>query len=196
MEASDWIALAGIVAAVTVSIASLLLNRQAHREQLEREDLIRDRERKNVPHIEFRIDCNVYGQEGDYYLTEFLLDIRNQGNVQHKFRNIVLRARGIESGKVLCYWEGYEPRLSFPEKVLDDVSVIPKGYNYFFVEPGVEQVLTYVTMIPASIKYVLAHAVFEYDEFTPHTAEKVFEMKPRNAVVDNTHAKSNYWRES
>ncbi|NPV63653.1 MAG: hypothetical protein HPY61_13700 [Methanotrichaceae archaeon] len=178
MEASNWIALAGILATATVSIATLLLNRQAHREQLEREDLIRERERKNVPHIEFHIDCNVYGPEEGYYLTEFLLDIHNRGDVQHKFTNIVLRVRGIESGKALCYWEGYEPRLSFPKKVLNDVSVIPKGYNYFFVEPGVEQVLTYVTMIPASIRYVLAHAVFEYDEFTPHTAERVFELNP------------------
>jgi len=100
---------------------------------------------------EFRIDCNVYGPEDGYYLTEFLLDIHNCGDGQHTFKNIVLRVIGIESGKALCYWEGYEPRLSFPKKVLYDISVIPKWYNYFFVEPGVEQVLSYVAMILDSI---------------------------------------------
>jgi hypothetical protein len=107
-----------------------------------------------------------------------LLIIRNRGDIQHKFKKIVLRVRGIESGRPLSYWECYEPRLSFPAKVLDNVNIIPTGYDYFFVEPGVEQVLTYVTKIPSSIKYVQAHALFEYDELTSHTSERVFQIEP------------------
>jgi len=178
MEAKDWIALAGILATATISVISLILSRKAHKDQLAREDLIRKQERKDVPRIEFSIECNVYGPENGDFLTEFLLIIRNRGDIQHKFNRITLRVRGIENGRPLCHWEGYEPRLSFPERVLDNVNVIPKGYNYFFVEPGVVQVLTYVTKIPSSIKYVQAFALFEYDEYTPHTTERVFQMKP------------------
>jgi hypothetical protein len=178
MEAKDWIAIAGILATATVSIMSLILSRKAHIDQLAREDLIREQERKNVPRIEFSIKCNVYGPEKDNYLSEFLLIIRNRGDIQHKFKKIVLRVRGIESGRPLSYWECYEPRLSFPAKVLDNVNIIPTGYDYFFVEPGVEQVLTYVTKIPSSIKYVQAHALFEYDELTSHTSERVFQIEP------------------
>ena len=178
MDDKDWIAMAGILATVIISIISLILSRKAHKDQLAREDFIREQERKNVPRIEFSIECNVYGPENGDYLTEFLLIIRNRGDIQHKFKKIVLRVRGIESGKHLCYWEGYEPRLSFPARVLDNVNVIPEGYNYFFVEPGVVQVLTYVTKIPSSIKYVQAFALFEYDEHTPHTTERVFQMEP------------------
>jgi hypothetical protein len=178
MEDKDWIAMAGILATVIISVISLILSRKAHKDQLAREDLIREQERKNVPRIEFSIECNVYGPENGDYLTEFLLIIRNRGDILHKFKKIVLRVRGIESGKPLCYWGGYEPRLSFPARVLDNVNVIPAGYNYFFVEPGVVQVLTYVTKIPSSIKYVQAFALFEYDEHTPHTTERVFQMEP------------------
>jgi hypothetical protein len=35
-------------------------------------------------------------------------------------------------------------------------------------------VFTYVTRIPVAVKYILAHAEFAYDQFTPHTAERVF----------------------
>jgi hypothetical protein len=178
MEASDWIAIVGIVATASVSIIASIFSRQAHKEQLAREDLIRKQERKSVPRIEFSIDCNAYGPEKDDYLTEFLLIIRNRGDVRHEFKKIVLRVRGLESDKALCYWDGHEPRLSFPIKVLDDIDIIPEGYNYFFVEPGVDQILTYVTKIPSSIKYVMALALFEYDELTPHTTERVFQMRP------------------
>ena len=196
MEPTDWIALAGIVATALVAIVTLVVSQWTHRdqqarddrirreqqeredrqrqEQQEREDEIREQERFGVPHIEFGIDCNTYGPEGDSYLAELLLTICNRGRVQQKFRNIVLRVRGIEQGAPLSYWEDNEPRLSFPGVLVDDVSVLPKGYNYFFVEPGVQQLITYVTRIPASTRFLLAHAQCEYDQFTPHTAERVF----------------------
>jgi hypothetical protein len=60
--------------------------------------------------------------------------------------------------------------------LVDTVSVLPEGYNYFFVEPGVRQVITYAARIPATTRFLLAHARFEYDQFTPHTAERVFEV--------------------
>ncbi len=82
-----------------------------------------------------------------------------------------------EERKKRTYWQGNEPRLAFPVKLVDNVSILPKDYNFFFVEPGVEQAFTYVTKIPASTKYILAHAEFEYDQFTPHTTERVFPVK-------------------
>jgi hypothetical protein len=272
MEDKDWIAIAAILATAIVALISLFINlrynRQSNNDRVAREDLIRAQERKTVPHIEFSIECNVYGPEKGNYLAEFLLIACNRGDIQHKFKKIVLRVRGIESEKPLCYWNGHEPRLNFPVSILDyvylfswdkipeidngrlmeflvqkfdidwvrtakiekiendkiiqvsneknslflihnygeteailviddgridkfkvakendklniydNVNVIPAGYNYFFVEPGVKQVLTYVTKIPSSIKYVQAFALFEYDKYNPHTTERVFQMKP------------------
>jgi hypothetical protein len=268
MVDETWVALLGIIATLTIAIVSLWHSDKKQKEQQEREDGIRAQYRENASRIEFAIECNVYGPEKGDYLTEFLLIIRNKGNIRHEFRRIILRVRGIESEETLNYWENYEPRLDFPVTILDKlyafswdeipgndeaklrnflfkkcnfdwitnakiektnsgntieissnekkisiklndekakaelkvdklrtielaakmendklkiydrVNIIPAGYNYFFVEPGVMQVLTYVTKIPSSIGYVQAFALFEYDEYTPHTTERVFQMKP------------------
>ncbi len=148
-------------------------------EQQEREDMRQEKERTHQPRIEFGIDCTFYGPERDSYIVEFFLTSQNKGLIQQKFENMLLRVRGIESNQELTYFQGYEPRLNFPVKLLDSVSVIPPGYGYFFVEPGAKQTIAYITKIPLSIKYILAHAVFWYDENTNHVTEKVFQVTIR-----------------
>jgi hypothetical protein len=143
-------------------------------EQQKRENMRQEKERTHQPRIEFGIDCTFYGPEKDSYVVEFFLTAQNKGLIQQKFEKMLLRVRGIEGNQELTYFSGYEPRLNFPVKLLDNVSVIPQGYGYFFVEPGARQTIAYITKIPSSIKYILAHAVFWYDENTNHVTEKVF----------------------
>src|SRR5580704_17775141 len=69
------------------------------------------------------------------------------------FFSIRLRVRGIRCNYPLTYWKGYEPRVDFPDKLLSNdkfIEVIPKDmkWNYIFVEPGVEQEIKYLTLIP------------------------------------------------
>ena len=71
----------------------------------------------------------------------------------------------------------HEPRLEFPKTLIDNVPIIPDTLNFFFIEPGVEQIFTYITRLPSSIKYILATASFWYDPYTPHTTERVFQIK-------------------
>ncbi len=154
---------------------------QQHREdelreaQQRREADLREQRREDVPHIEFGIDLNVHGQEDGQYLAEFLLSIHNVGLVQQKFKSITLRVRGIPKGQPFETWQENAPRLLFPLKVIDDAPVIPNKYLYF-VEPGVRQSLTYVTSLPASLEYILAHVEFQYDRFALHSAERVFRI--------------------
>jgi hypothetical protein len=148
-------------------------------EQQKREDMRQEKERTHQPRIELDIDCTFYGPEKDSYIVEIFLTAQNQGLIQQKFERMILRVRGIESNQELTYFPGYEPRLNFPIKLLDNVSVIPKGYGYYFVEPSAKQTITYITKIPSSIKYILAHAVFWYDEETSHVTEKVFPVITR-----------------
>jgi hypothetical protein len=56
------------------------------------------------------------------------------------------------------------------------VEVIPPGYNFLFMEPEVTQTITYISKIPDSIRYILVHVEFHYDIYTPHTAERVFQL--------------------
>lgn len=74
-------------------------------------------------------------------------------------------------------------RINFPEKILKE-SIIPPQWNYIFVEPGVKQELIYTTRIPEDISFILATVEFHYDATTPHTAERMFELKipPSNNI--------------
>ena len=185
MEPSDWIAISGVAATVAVTVISLLVSSSAQRRQQdrddtrlkaqqEREDALRERRREDTPHIEFSVDCQIHGRRGDEYVVEFVLVASNTGSVQQRFTSILLRVRGIAEGRPLAYWPGNEPRLEFPITVLDDTEVKPPTLNYLFVEPGVRQVISYSTKIPAEIEYIAARVKFAYDVFTPHTAERVF----------------------
>lgn len=127
--------------------------------------------------LEFEINANFYGPEAGAYIAEFLFVARNKGNVQQKFNDIRIRVRGIDDGQGFQFWEGNEPRLNFPRRLVKQKSILPDDYSFFFVEPGIEQVFTYITKIPINTKYLLVHAEFEYDKYTPHTTERVFEVK-------------------
>jgi hypothetical protein len=187
MRPSDWIALCGIAATLLVASVSLFFSasmqrRQQqrdddlHRAQQKREDELRQSHGEDRLRIEFMVDCSVHGRVCEEFLVEFLISANNRGLVAWKFSSIVLRVRGIEEGFPLLPWHPTEPRLGFPVVVVDDAQVIPHTLNFFFVEPGVKQVFSYVTEVPARIRYILSHVEFEYDRFTPHTFERVFRL--------------------
>jgi len=199
MNPENWIALAGILATTIVAVVTLVINRQREKQQQERDDRLRKEQQEREdklrreqqeheaeeeakrrtynPHIEFEIRCNFHGPQEGSLIAEVLLTARNKGLIQQKFKDIRLRVRGIEADQALSFWAGNEPRLNFPLKIVSDASLLPENYNFFFVEPGIEQTFTYVTKVPLSVRYILVHAEFEYDAFTPHTAERVFTVK-------------------
>ncbi len=55
----------------------------------------------------------------------------------------------------------------FPEEIVED-EVKPKNWNYIFVEPGVIQRLSYITIIDAEIRTITARAEFYYKQYKPH----------------------------
>src|SRR5260370_181625 len=84
--------------------------------------------------------------------------------VGHYAKNIHVRDRGIKTNQTRSAWQKYPQRLYFPESLINEEVIPKKSINFFFIEPGVEQLITYVTRLPSSIKYILVHALFEYDE--------------------------------
>lgn len=206
MNAQNWISLVSVIATAAIAILSLLLSRRRERQQQERDDRLRreqqerdDRlrreqqqreeeiraaERHLVPRTDVTIDCHFYGPEGDHLIAELLLTVNNKGSTQRKFASIEFRMRVLREGAELRKWrERRSERLYFPEKILDE-DIVPEGEHYYFVEPGVEQVFTFVTMVPKSIRYVLAHASLtsvplphENREENVFTAERLFPVR-------------------
>jgi hypothetical protein len=212
MSPQDWIAISAVVATVVTALLGWLFSllqqirngkeralqqkredvqrekQQAREDELRalqqrREDEQRDKRREDAPHVELAINCEVLGQEGEDYAVEFMLIVYNRGLIRWTFRSILLRVRGIERNQSLVYWQGRGQRLEFPVKIVNMAEVIPKSVNYIFVEPGVQQLVTYTTKIPAQVKYIAVYVEFWYDKVTPHTSERVFRLTaPDNAT--------------
>jgi len=199
MTPQNWIAISGIVATFGAAALGLIFSfvtqdRRIKRddkllkEQQKREDELRKEHREDVPHIELAINCQVLGRDDGHYLVEFTLMVYNRGLVRWTFYSIELRVRGIEKNQQFAYWPGRGQRLEFPVKIINKEEVIPKeGVNFLFVEPGVQQAITYVTKIPTQMLYIVAYVEFWYDKEkkkTPHTSERVFRL--------TAHAESTY----
>src|SRR6266487_1007224 len=192
MELKDWISSSVSALAILVSIGVFIMQINLQRRQKkadqereeqqrkadqEREEQQKQIERVHQLHIQLGVDCRFYGPEDDYYLVEFLISAHNKGHVQHKFKHIYLRVRGIEANHGLSEWQGNAPRIAFPQTIINNIDIIPTNLNFLFIEPEVEQMITYVTRLPSSAKYILVHVLFEYDKYTPHTIERVFQIK-------------------
>jgi len=128
------------------------------------------------PRIQFDLTLNNFEPVNGERPLEVVLIINNKGSVRRRFYSITLRIRGIRKGIPLQFWQGREPRLLFPEKLMEIQVIHKEKYGHVFVEPGVEQLLNYVTKIPADIKMISARAEFEYDNKKDHSIEKVFDL--------------------
>jgi len=129
------------------------------------------------PRIQFDIQCQTFQSINNEIPIEFILKLNNKGLIEHKFHSINLRVRGIKENENLSLWKGSEPRLYFPEKLVDAQVIHTKKYSHVFVEPGVDQTINYVVKIPSSYKLISARAEFKYDESKNHSIEKIFDVK-------------------
>jgi hypothetical protein len=166
--------LVSILTPLVIVILGFLVNRRLHKLESEREDIRRKQdakeqkerdelERRHTPHIEFDIDCKFFGPHQGKYAAEFILTANNKGITKHEFTSIILRLRGIKQDAPLSFWtRRYEHRLEFPEKIVED-EVKPKNLDYIFVEPGVTQRLSYITIIDTEIKYITAREKIYYE---------------------------------
>jgi hypothetical protein len=117
------------------------------------------REGFHRPRIEFDIECNVVGSNESDSIVEFVVIANNKGKIRFTFHELQLRVRGINEGESFAYWRDSK-RMEFPEKVLDE-NIIPSKYKYYFVEPGINQAISYITKIPKNMRFVVAFAAFK-----------------------------------
>ncbi|WP_152041305.1 hypothetical protein [Salinigranum salinum] len=162
-------------------------NRRLKESQFELEQYREEaRLRRNRDRIEFTIDATFHGPTGGYVLAEFVVHVHNKSLVKHYSRDITLRVRGLERNEAPAYRlrGGREHEVAFPIKLFEE-NVVPEPMRPIFVEPNVDQPITYVTRVDETIGYVLAHARFNYlnkpDEkgHEPHTVERVFTIPSR-----------------
>lgn len=143
--------------------------------QEEKEQHQAEIERRHKPHIEFTIDTTFFGPQEGFYIAEFVIFAHNKSLIRHVFKDITLRVRGIRKNEKLILLKDREPRLAFPEKLFE-TQLKPDNLNFMFVEPDVKQQFTFVTRVEDSFACITAKADFHYNEYTPHSIERVFQV--------------------
>ena len=129
------------------------------------------------PRIELDLDCAFLGPQQGNYVAAFSIYAENKGQVEHRFKEIRLRVRGIRRNEVLVEWDERRPMLLFPDLIMSKANVVPPDYKYFFVRPSVRQRISYVTPISEEFSFILARLTFMYGSSNEiHTAERVFEV--------------------
>ncbi len=159
------------------------IRRLVIKEKQEQDEL----ERKYKPHIEFTLDAEFLGPQKGKYIAEFIIYANNKSLVRHEFKKIEFRVLGIKKEEELCEWKNHPPRLYFPHEIIDPkkTDIFPGGWNFIFVEPGVKQRISFAAPIDADYAYIVAHAKFNYDSYTPHTIERVFALNETSQSAHN-----------
>lgn len=151
------------------------------------------RERRFVPRTELDLQCAFHGPEQDDVIVAVSLIVDNKAGTRRTFRSMEITMRGIRRGAALSLWAGMgKHRLDFPVPLVKEELVPPARAdetNYYFVEPGVKQVFSFFTKIPAEIGYVRIHAKLRAiledqadgaeDEFTE---ERLFVVDPASTT--------------
>ena len=149
-------------------------------------------ERRDKYRIEFSLNASVIGRQKAYYLVEFTITINNKSLLKKDFTAINLRVRGLEENSDIELWcaqkndestkklpeEKQTSRIKFPV-VLFSENILPPYWENVFIEPGVQQDITFNTPIRQDISFILASVKFYYKNVPePHTAERMFALKP------------------
>lgn len=134
---------------------------------------------KFKPRIQFDIDCKfvLLRVNPEWLVAEIQLIFENKGFVEHRIHDLNLSVHQLPSEEDLEERE-ITHELLFKKAVFRKLSIVPPGYGFFFVRPGVRQVVTHTVRIPASVSVIRITAGFEYDRVKknfPHTARRIFQ---------------------
>lgn len=122
-------------------------------------------ERALLPPVGFTLDCHVLGEQSGKRLVEVLLHLRNAGGATLVATDIATRLRYITSDDSLDLLgdptKSTFGRANFPHRTCIPSLINITTYNTF-VQPGIDQIYTLVTAVPASATFLLIWAQFRY----------------------------------
>ena len=139
------------------------------------------KQRENYAFIEFAVDIEFIGQQGDFWIVELVAILENKGKVQHSFRKLSFDLALMNATDSVRPSDKYGGQTLFPHENRP-TAWIPDGL--YFIEPGVKAKYSYLTQIPAQATFVMLHGQFTYENQSAwHTAEKTRSV-PKNTSND------------
>jgi hypothetical protein len=127
--------------------------------------------------VQFEIDCKfVQHQENPndvFAELQFIFD--NKGFVKHRMWNLNVSVHQLENPTVLAKKSGSQ-EVIFGKAILPKIQLVPPRYEYYFVRPGVRQIITHIITVPKSASVIRVTASFNYGKIMPkiHTTRRIF----------------------
>ncbi|MRR11151.1 hypothetical protein EG835_01375 [bacterium] len=136
------------------------------------------------PRIQFDLDCRFFapvpGHDG--VLAEVNVVFENKGFVEHRLYDLTLSVHGLQEPSPQKRQTG---DVSFGRRLLPRTRIVPEKYGFYFVRPGVRQVITHSILLPADVALLRVTAGFNYTRSGayPHTARRMFSVPPAHGAI-------------
>ena len=128
--------------------------------------------------VQFDIDCAFIPirENPSELVVELRFVLENKGFVEHRLYNLNVSVHTSELGQDLKEKDATK-ELEFSKTLLPEVQLVPDKYGYYFVRPGVRQIITHIIRVPSGLSIVRVTSCFYYDREKnyPHTARRVFQ---------------------
>ena len=127
--------------------------------------------------IQFDLDCKIYplARNSNQKVAEIQFCFENKGFVEHRIYNLSVSVHALESEPELSTKE-LTGELQFKRRILGRTQLPPPAGNYYFIRPGIRQVVTHILPLDAGDSVIRVTAGFYYLErgAYPHTARRIF----------------------
>ena len=139
------------------------------------------------PRVQFDVECRFFPlQFSKTYVAEVSFVFENKGFVEHRLYDLSVSIHGLRgdlSSSVLV-----QDKRLFDVRLLPKQVIVPPKYRWYFVRPGVRQVITHHAVLDDPGALVQVTAGFSYEEKSewPHTARRVFAVAPASSTVNPT----------
>jgi hypothetical protein len=133
------------------------------------------------PRVQFDLECRFFPlpSADEAYLVEVAFVFENKGFVEHRIYDLSLSIHGL-STKILSPDGLARDPYAFDVVLFPRQSMVPERYEWYFVRPGVRQVITHEVVLTKPGPMVELTAGFTYHRRAgePHTAQRVFLVDP------------------
>jgi hypothetical protein len=137
------------------------------------------RQLEDYSHIQSSAEINIVGKQSDGWIVEVIGIIENKGKVQHKITEYKFNLDALREKDDVVPSDKWGGQVDFPLSLVEEGSLLPWHYDYFFIDPGVTARYSYIAKAPLETTFLNFHCWFKYTDRKKagHTAEKTVQLK-------------------
>jgi len=134
--------------------------------------------RSFAPKIKIKLSGDIFDKDSsNQNILIATLQIQNIGEVRLKSNKIKLSVRGINKHtKLKIGDEKILHQIIFKEKIYEE-NLVPKEWEYTFIDPGVTQDYQYVILIPKDFKYLLLESKIYFNKKDFQLTSNIIKIK-------------------